>query len=72
MSHRTMTRKARFQGVLIGVGVAALLTGGVASASVLEPTATTAAVHGCISNSNRQLTVPKTGSKCPKGTTAIS
>ena len=72
MSKGPKTRRARLQGVLIGSAVAALLAGGVASASVFEPTAQPATIHGCVNTSNRQLTVPKAGSKCPNGTTAIS
>ena len=72
MSKDRATRKARLHGVLIGFAVGAILTGGVASASVLKPGTGTTTVHGCVSNANRQLTVPKAGSKCPTGTTALS
>ena len=58
----------RLLGVLAGVGVAALLTGGVASASVPNatanaPTAKTTIIHGCVSNSNHQLKVPSRPSR---------
>jgi|HubBroStandDraft_1064217.scaffolds.fasta_scaffold230105_1 hypothetical protein len=61
----------RLQGAAAAVAAGVLVTSGAALASALASGASNA-IHGCVRDSSRALTVPKAGAKCPAGTTAIS
>ncbi len=62
----------RLQGAALGLAAGSLLTTGVAVASARAPAAAPPVIHGCVSKTTRVLTVPLSGSRCPRGTTALN
>ena len=67
-----LTGSKRLQGAAVGLAAGSLLTASAAVASSGGVASAPRVIHGCVSKTTRVLTVPRSGSRCPRATGALS